>query len=286
MQKEQEYPNSLGTQSLIDTIVNWDYRTKHIWDTTLINVATIVRNNIAKDKTDEEIVQNTYTDLRNLNLAIYYYIEGQKESDNPYTVMYVPDYSKIPEVCRRKLSPQEERITVICNKIANSIKNKQDGDTSTLLGLDLYLVKLGTSRELPYKQLVNKIYKINSSNEKITKIMTRRYMLISHIAMDYYIFNTHLRDIKLLECYTGNVRTVKDLGTKLFKDSNIPFNQYTHSLFGDSTRLRPMVTRKKREEFTEIAKRYKWNLKTPVEIKGQISMIDQPLGVLLSQVNY
>lgn len=284
--QEQEYPNSLGTQSLIDTIASWDYRNKHIWDTTIINVATIVRNNIDKNKTDEEIIKSTYSDLRNLNLAIYYYLEATKESDNPYTIIFVPNYSKIPELFRRKLSPQEERIVTICNKIANSINNRKEGDSSSIFTMPLYLVELGNNRELPYKQLVFKIGQINSNNKNITKVMTRRYMLISHIALDYHIFNTHIRDIKLLECYTGNVRTIKDLGQKLFKEDCIPFNQYTHALFGDSTRVKPIVTRKKREEFIEVAKRYKWNLKTPVEIKGQIVMRDNTLGIILSQVNY
>lgn len=283
---KEEYPNSLGTQKLIDFITDWySKRDKPIWDTTIINIATIVRNNIDKLKSNNDIVSQVYKDLRNLNLAIYYYLDSITDVDYPYIILYIPDYSKLPELFRKKLSPTEERIMEICSLLENDIQNKKDGDVVNILTMPLYVFKAGYSRELPYKQLYQKINNINSSTKEIKKVLTRRYMLISHIAIDYYLFNL-IRDIRLLECYTGNIKQFKDLGMKLFKEECIPFNQYTHSLFGDNTRVKPLANKKKRDELVKLAQRTKWNLKSQGEIKSSISMYDPLLGHLLTQINY
>ena len=284
--EKEEYPNSLGTQKLIDHITDWyGSRSKPIWDTTIINIATIVRNNIDKNKNNFDIISQVYKDLRNLSSAIYYYLDSLKEVDFPYILLYIPDYSRLPELVRKKLSPNEERIMEICSLMEKDIQNKKDGDMITMLSMPIYLIQAGHSREFPYKQIYQKINSINNSTKEIKKVLTRRYMLISHIAIDYYLFNL-IRDIKLLESYTGNIKQQRDLGYKLFKEESIPFNQYTHSLFGDSTRVKPLASKKKRDELVELAKRTKWFLKTQGEIKSVISMNDPLLGQLLLQINY
>lgn len=284
-QSEQEFPYSLGTQGILDAISRWDRNYNNVWDTTLINIATMLRNNLDKNLSDNEIIARTYKDIGILTYSIYHYLTNIQNISAPYIILYCPNYDKIPHLYRRKLSPSEERLEKLMVNIKKEISDKKNGDMEILFDMPIYSMIVGNNSKYPHMHLYDIINKLNVNIKNIKKIMTRRYMLISHTAMDFYLFK-YLRNVKLLECFTGSIKVEKDLGYKVFKEQGIPFNDYTHLLFGDSTRIRPVVLRNKRREYIELAHRESWHLKTPAQIKSSIIRHDSLLSIVFNQVNF
>ena len=282
----QEYPHSLGTQKLIDMIYSWNITDPDkVWDTTIINAATILRNNIDKFSTDKSAVDGFNKDIGALVFSIYEHQLKSPSIDNPYFIIYIPDYSKIPDIVRRNLSATEQKIDSALRFLSRQIRDKKNGDLDIINGLSIYSILAGDRIQYPYMSILRTINKANSTLENLRKIMTRRYMLISHIAFDFYLFKS-LKDIRLLECFTGNIKREKDLGVKLFNDNTIPFNKYTHVLFGDKTRIQPLVKNSKRKEYVELAHRTRWDLKNEEQIKGSISNHDPLIGSTLNRIDF
>ena len=277
------YQNSLGSQSLIDVVNNWPE--KEYWDTTLINLCTMVRNNIqVKDKPDQDVVNTTIQDLNNLLINIYYTLK-RTDSDSPYVLLYFPDYSALPPIFRRNLSPMELRVDSLVTKLKSTIQDKYHGDIDMVFDMPVYSMLQGNIRELPYRQIYRSVNDINKKLKSTKKILTRRYLLISHLPLDFYLFSM-FRSVRLLESFTGRIRDSKTLGNKTFKCDNVPFNIYTHALFGDQYRVKPIVTRSKKLKFIDIASKTNWMIKSPTEIKNIVTSYDQPLGLLLNQVKF
>ena len=81
--------------------------------------------------------------------------------------------------------------------------------------------------------------------------------LISHCVMDLYL-STRFPKLHLLERYTGSVKTERDFGTKLIPSGAVPFNLYTHRLFGDKIHLKPMIKGSMRDSVLKSAEKKNW----------------------------
>ena len=283
---KEQYPYSLGTQSLLDAITRFDpKKDMYIWDTTIINIGTIVRNNLSKEKSDEQVIKETLNDISALITNIYYYLKNNQVGDSPYIVLFIPDYRKLVPLFRRKLSPNEERLEHILKKMSMEINDKKHGDKQMYFDMPIYFTVAGNDLVMPYRHVVDRISVINNELKNIKRVMTRKYLLISNVALDYYLFRC-FRNVKLFECFTGLIKEERDLGKKVFKEEGIPFNLYTHVLFGDSTKVKPLVARNKKTEFIELAQKQKWIFKDDNSIRSNIVMKDAMLGSLLSRVNF
>lgn len=281
-----QYPYSLGTQSLLDAITRFDPKKDiYNWDTTIINIGTIVRNNLHKDKPDTRIIQETLNDISALITNIYYYLKNNQVGDSPYIILFIPDYRKLIPLFRRKLSPNEERVESILKKLTNEIQDKKHGDKQMYFDMPVYFILAGNDIAMPYRHVFDKINVINGEIKSIKRVMTRKYLLISNVALDYYLFRC-FRNVKLFECFTGLIKEERELGKKVFKEDGIPFNLYTHVLFGDTTKVKPLVSRNVKAQFIELAHKQKWVLKDDTSIRSSIIMKDQLLGTLLSKVNF
>ena len=281
-----QYPYSLGTQSLLDAITRFDPKKEiYNWDTTIINIGTIVRNNLHKDKSDTRIIQETLNDISALITNIYYYLKNNQVGDSPYIILFIPDYRKLIPLFRRKLSPNEERVESILKKLTNEIQDKKHGDKQMYFDMPVYFILAGNDIAMPYRHVFDKINVINGEIKSIKRVMTRKYLLISNVALDYYLFRC-FRNVKLFECFTGLIKEERELGKKVFKEDGIPFNLYTHVLFGDTTKVKPLVSRNVKAQFIELAHKQKWVLKDDTSIRSSIIMKDQLLGTLLSKVNF
>lgn len=283
---KEQYTNSLGTQSLLDALGRFSPKNElYSWDTTIINAGTIVRNNLSKEKSDQEVLSGTLSDLSSLTTSIYHYFKDNQLGDIPYILFFIPNYNRLNPVFRRKLSPNEERITKLLTKLSLEIKDRKNGDKHMYFDMPMYFITAGNNVTLPYRHVFDKISLINGELKGIKKVMTRKYMLISHIALDYYLFRC-FRNVKLFECFTGLVKEERDLGKKVFKEDGIPFNVYTHVLFGDSTKVKPLVSHNKKSKFVELAHRERWMLKQDTSIRSSIVMNDALFGPILSKVNF
>lgn len=283
---KDQYANSLGTQSLVDALGRFDPKNDlYIWDTTIINIGTIVRNNLSKDKTDQEIIKGTLSDLSTISTSIYHYLKDNRIADTPYMVLFIPNYIRLNPLFKRKLSPSEERVEKILSRLSMEINDKKHGDKRMYFDMPMYFMLAGNDVVLPYRHVVDRINVINSETQGIRRVSTRKYMLISNVALDYYLFKL-FRNVKLFECFTGLVKEEKELGKKVFKEDGIPFNLYTHALFGDSTKVKPLVSHGKKSKFIELAHKERWGLKQDTSIRSSIVMYDQLLGPILAKVNF
>ena len=141
----------------------------------------------------------------------------------------------------------------------------------------IYFVRAGTNN-LPHRDLGDLIRRWD---KEIMRPTQRRYLLISHIPLDFHLQNTLANKLYILESYTGKIKSSKDLGQKVFKEDNVPFNQYTHLLFGDKVQIKPMVARKAKQKILNIAKSKKWNSRPTSLILSDIrSTHDVPIDVL------
>ena len=282
----ENYSYSLGTQSLLDAITSFNPKNdNHIWDTTIINIATILRNNLNKDRADSTVIQRTITDISAIITNIYHYLKNNHVGDSPYIVLYIPNYKKLHPLFRRTLSGNEERINKLLSVMSNDIQDKRHFDKTMFFDMPIYTCIAGNDLAMPYRSLFDKITEINGITSTIKRVMTRKYMLISHVALDYYLFRC-FRNVRLFECFTGLIKEEKELGKKVFKEEGIPFNIFTHVLFGDTTKVKPLVSRNKKQEFIELAHKQRWMLKEDTGIRSSIVLHDQVLGALLSKVNF
>ncbi len=252
---------SLGTKGIIDKLSEYSKNIeKHTFDAFYINIVTILRNNIEANLDDKKIINKTMFDLDRLLNALSAYLSLTKDNVYKYIYVYIPKYG-IPKIHARKQSPSNHRLFVdLVKKIYDTQK---DFETISIGDVDVFFVKTNEmklphlklydlTRQLFYqKQIVNPINRING--------------LISHIPMDYHL-RYYLPNIKIIESYTGNIRLPHELGEKIFSSSKespikyIPFNRYTHLLFGDKIMIQPFAKYKDKSELNLIGEKQRWNL--------------------------
>ena len=89
---------------------------------------------------------------------------------------------------------------------------------------------------------------------------------------------------RLFETYTGKLKDYKDLGHKVFKVPYVPFNKYTHVLFGDSIHIKPMVVRNTKKAFLDLAFRDKWPILGDERIKSSITQFDPTTKLFINNL--
>lgn len=287
MAEQQEYYNSMGIQSILDQFVKWLSNSQApTWDTTIINLSTLVRNNIDSDKSDSDILEATSKDIGSLITGIQIYLTHiQDKPDFPYVVLFIPKYDAIPQILLRKPSPSTLRINKLTTQFEKEISDRIHGDIQEVLGMPCYFVIAGNNYTYPHVWLRSFIDKINTSTKEISKVLSRQYMLISHCALDLHM-NMYYKSFRLLESYTSRIRDRITFGEKVFDIPHVPFNKYTHVLFGDKTHIRPAAQRNTRKMYAELAYKNRWKSRTPEDILQDIQNVDLPLGTMLHRVKF
>lgn len=268
--------SSIGVSNILNSLaILSQMKPKPIWDTVLINVMTLIRNNLDKDKTDAKIIENVKIDI---SMLITYFSEyfSMDTPDSPYIIFYLPTYSKIPLLHKRKLNATTSRIEDILKKLEKEVNGDiEELDQKTF---KIYTVKVGRLH-FPHVQLKNHIDKFNFGKQRI---MNRRYVLISHCPLDYHI-TRYIKNTQIFESYTGKIKNIEQIGKRLFDSSAIPFNKYTHILFGDKVNLYPIVKRKDKQRMLESAIRMQWIRKTESMILNDIKSLNIiPVDMLTS----
>jgi hypothetical protein len=87
-----------------------------------------------------------------------------------------------------------------------------------------------------------------------------RVVMVSHHPVDYHIGHD-VRSFRLVRSYTGEVIPYRGLSKSVFKTDLIPFNIYTHPVFGDKEDIKSRLSPTKKEILDE-AERDEWRYKT------------------------
>lgn len=271
---EQLYDCSLGMNKILESIsvaALFKGDRRQTFDVFIINANTIARNCYDKKLKTTDILNNIQKDINTLMKYIQlYFVEQKQYIEKPYVIVYLPIYN-IHKNYARPLSPDRQAIQSLAYQYFKNIctnppqVNKMSDDCVA------YAFLAGTNN-LPHRDISSFI--INKADKGVMRMMHRRYLLISHMCIDFHLQNTLGNKLYILESYTGKIKTIKDLGSKIFKNPDIPFNQYTHLLFGDSNLIRPMVYRAEKKKVCDIAKNNHWNKKPATLILSDIRRLN------------
>lgn len=281
--EDQSATRGYGTGTLISAISKLPTLTSdNIYDVFVINVATLIRNNTVKGRLLTDIVNTVKKDVFDLIHCICRYHENMGPLiKNPKAVFYLPDYSYLPPLHARPATGHRATIKDVTEMLVKEDNLKVRKRIRSREGItDFIEIYAGSKIELPYRTIIgelNSLYKMEMFDPRAS---LSKYLLISHVPLDYYFMLTYPR-VTMLESFTGKFFKPKRLGFKVFGTNFIPFNQVTHLLFGDKALVRPMAMRKNRNLLIDLAKRQQWYVRTPYEIERYVAATQQvPAGIL------
>jgi len=190
----------------------------------------------------------------------------------PDIIFYAPDYGFIPKKLRRAISTEtkggkrQNAIDVTFAAFRNARIMKQPPvRPDTPLTHPAY-IPVGQGG-YPHRDLVRWI---RDHGRALSYIYNQEPIaLITHCPIDLHL-RRYLRNVFLLERYTGNVLQPHEFGKKISTSPDVPFNTYTHQLFGDKVHLEPRVTGKLKAAILETAKEKKWPQRSESEIFSDI----------------
>lgn len=270
---------SVGATGVIDAlgILRRDYRAP-VWDVVLVNIQTLIRNNLSKENTNEEIVKGIFEDMDNIVYAVRDYLQSRpKPPIDPKILIYLPTYAALHPVYQRPENATTARIKEIQDMlIVKYITNPDEPEVVRLEGIECITMKAGSLKEFPHQTIFK--YLDESRKPGKSKFLSTllgwdslRIGMISHCAIDWHLA-FKVRHFHLIESYTGKIKEISQFGEKVFKTGFVPFCRATHLLFGDSTHVKPLAQRKNKQILLDLAKNSRWYSKT------ESSIINEAVG--------
>ena len=254
------YDCSMGMSKILESISRaalFKDDRRQTFDVFLLNGWTVARNCYDKRLTDLDVLRAIKKDLNQFVTYVQTYFQEQKDLiEKPYVIVYLPEY-KLKDIHLRPPTEERRKIMQLANKFF--MKSCQNPPLEKkIYGGMLYLAKIGMTF-LPSKELFQLIH--FKYDKGVSRIMQRRYLLVSHVSLDFHLQNYLANKLYILESYTGKIKNVSELGSKVFKDDHVPFNQYTHLLLGDSFLVKPLIYRKEKKIILDLAKKNHWKSK-------------------------
>lgn len=116
---------------------------------------------------------------------------------------------------------------------------------------------------------------------KVTKILSKRPLIFTHIPLDYHLIKL-LYNVNFVDSHTGKILASKQhIANKIFKTESIPFNKYSHWLFGDKYILKSNLPRGMKTKLILMGSEYKWNIMTDGQFLKQMVKLN-----LINTSNY
>lgn len=283
----QEYQNSLGMNSIIQTFHSFtDYPNAPLFDTVIINIETLVRNNTSAQKNMTTVMNDTFSDLRSIIETItLYFTQYKNRLDKPYVLIYAPSYDALPELFRRPLNPTAVQIVNVVKNIRQRNFAEKDLEEEKVQDFVYYSLKAGHVKKYPHADIISTLNTINKS-DTFTRSSMRRYLTITHNPIDFHLFS-FVRNIRLLESYTGKIKSYDQLGIKVFKSPGVPFNKYTHALFGDNVYVKGLANKGKNKKlFIDMAIQKTWTAKPTLNILKDILSSNLIEGTQITRINF
>lgn len=272
---EQLY--SHGSSSVIDSLhtLSKDYKSP-MFDIFLINCATLLRNNVEKDKSNDKIVEGTFEDMDNIILALHEYLFSRPVPPKaPIVCIYLPDYKALPILHRRELNKSNLHINELLRLLIKKyIKDPSKPELSTFRDIQCVTMIAGTDRLFPHQHIYQYLQELTTKGamshiKHYLGFNSLKIGMLSHSAIDLHL-GRYVKNFYLLESYTGYIKTLEKFGEKVFKIPAIPLNSVTHLTFGDSNFVRPIAMRKTKKLLVEMAIANRWYTKTEAGILDDI----------------
>lgn len=239
---------SVGLNRILNMLAaNANNPQRPLFDVYLINILTMARNCFDKHMSDKEWHIKINHDLEILkNYLTSYCGETAK---NSAVVFYLPTYT-LPEEFMRPLTGVRAELDIFAKRMKSMLPRQM-----TLISdgpLQMYVSVLGNS-PFPHQQLARTVAKVSRAGR------SAKVMLVSHIPLDFHL-HRFIPQTYLLESYKAEFVNPKEFGYKVFKVSDVPFNQYTHLAFGDDVLIKPILQRKAKADAIDRAKMKRWRI--------------------------
>lgn len=233
------------------------------FDTMLVNVSTMIRNCYNQQLPTDEVIKKVYADIDILVKHFANYSKIIRITRFPSIIFYIPSYSSIPSNMRRlSNNVANQNMDKILMLIAKD--QKQHAEQHKLLGIDAHSVKVGNGK-LPHQDILNYLRDTTPNGMRPESL---NYLLLSHIPLDFHLASKI--PITTIESYTGAQRAPNTFGSKVFSVGYIPFNKYTHAIFGDKISLKSQVTGKVKTALFKRAQDTYWMTKSIDDIVKDI----------------
>lgn len=258
--KPQEFNGmevSYGVAAILNSIADLAYsQKKNYWTLYLVNVETLIRDRKNNEQDVDKIARNVIIDCTVLAQYLAAYVKSMstpRMKVEATVCFYMNKYENIPTTYIKDKLPKgteirwkiRDRVYEIITK-EGYISNYDDVTvTFSLSGLK--------KNTWPHRDFVKDLIR------GISGVQFKKTLMISHVPLDFHLYKV-FNDFTILESYTGKFKTHKDFGSKVFGDSNIPFNKYTHLLLGDKWYLKSLLDNKTKKSLIERATREHWAL--------------------------
>ena len=250
----KELENSYGLMPILNAFANLT-RSNHLkfWDLYLINIETLIRDRKNNTSDITTIARNILNDC---NVLVKYIGEYARLFQRDHTknkiiiCFYMNKYEALPDLYIREKFPKgtEERW-----KIRDKVAKMIDDGPKSEEGIDVVFSVQSNTKVWPHKEMVKDLI------HNFQGVPFMKALMISHIPLDFHLYRT-FSDFTILESYTGAFKTQKQFGKKVFGNENLPFNKYTHLLFGDKWYIKPLVEHKTRKLILDKAIKEHWTL--------------------------
>ena len=235
---------------------------KYPWHLYLISGMTLFDNIYEKDMTREVAAGRIQNDIDMLMTYASSYMSFFTKV-KPTFLIYFPHYDSLPRPITRKLPASKEHKWRLYTSVFSDISSSSVHKEETNYG-HIWFSRVGRQR-LPHKNLGDMIRRIPTAHRpKNTPLF-----LLSHMAMDLHLSKI-VRPVTLAERYTGLIKTQDQFGSKLNTKVDVPFNTYTHRVFGDRHLMLPLISGKKKTALETYLADNNWKLKTDQEIRRDI----------------
>lgn len=226
----------------------------------LMNVFTMVRNIWFKGIQTNQIVKlfNDELDTLTIYLEAYLYQVANGYFELPL-VLYYPHYEAIPPSFRRKPSPDYERFMEGYKLLLKGVAHHH---TPKMIhkGYKIHRWIMPCSKTtLPRHQIARWVKNGVSSKLFANYTLGDPIFILTGIPVDLHLC-FDLPNFQLWEYYTGMIKKPHEFYTKLNipKGVEIPFNNFTHRVFGDKITVEGIVHNKQRTTLLQNIAPNKW----------------------------
>ena len=190
----------------------------------------------------------------------------------PDIIFYAPDYGFIPSKLRREISMETKGgkhqhaidLSFAAFRKTRILRQPALRPDAPLAGPAFIAVGQGS---YPHRDLVRWI---REHGRALGYVYNQEPVaLITHCPIDLHL-RRYLQNLFLLERFTGNVLQPHEFGKKISASPDVPFNIYTHQLFGDKVHIASRVSGKLKTTLLDAAKEKNWLKRSEAEILTDI----------------
>ena len=211
--------------------------------------------------------------VKDVNLFLEYYDtylsctvnDGSRNKHAP-VIVYFPTYKHLQKDAMREHTGKQKELFDAYD-IFYKTHGNDEGQVRKLDHVICYWIKAG-DQVYPHKELARKFKDIATHPSSLYS-SGDPVGLLTHIPLDLFVAS-RIRNVSLIESYTGKIKPSTEFKFKIDKDGRLPFQPSALVVFGDDILIKPMVMHKKRKDLLEEAERDKWVSRSEDDIRSKL----------------